>query len=147
MHPYMHTSGATCAHIWSVGLEPSRYACIETQQCLCCRERWWAAVSVLFAFFTMLFCILLTIFDAFHHDNLHWGFAVVFFISLIICGIAYLVEIGREWQYSHFVARWLLCNEAHVGLFIQNASVWMLSAASLQRTVMPGGHRALPALA
>ena len=60
------------------------------------RERAWAAVATFFAFSTMVFCILLTIFDAFNHDNLHWGFAVVFFISLIICGVASLVEIACE---------------------------------------------------
>lgn len=58
------------------------------------RERAWAVVSTFFAFFTMLFCILLTIFDAFNHDTLHWPFAATFFICLVLSGIANLVEIA-----------------------------------------------------
>ena len=37
-----------------------------------------------FAFFTAIFVILLSVFDAFNHSNLHWPFALTFFICLVI---------------------------------------------------------------
>ena len=38
--------------------------------------------------------MLQTIFDAFKHDNLHWAFALTFFVCLVISGIANLTEIA-----------------------------------------------------
>ena len=38
--------------------------------------------------------LLQTIFDAFNHSNLHWAFALAFFICLVISGIANLTEIA-----------------------------------------------------
>ena len=77
---YSHRSAVSCSSV------PLTF-CI-------CRERIWAFISSFFAFFTMLFCILLTIFDAFNHSSLHWPFAATFFICLVLSGIANLVEIA-----------------------------------------------------
>ena len=59
-------------------------------------ERVAAALSVIFAFICALGCILLTIFDTFHHQTLHWTFAGIFFVALLLSGLFNLIELGGE---------------------------------------------------
>ncbi|KAK9830573.1 hypothetical protein WJX72_012565 [[Myrmecia] bisecta] len=60
------------------------------------RLRWWeraaSALSVIFGFVCAVCCILLTIFDTFHHSRLHWTFAAIFFVCLLISGFFNMVE-------------------------------------------------------
>lgn len=48
-------------------------------------ERVSAALSVIFAFLCALGCILLTIFDAFRHQTLHWTFSGIYLSCLPAC--------------------------------------------------------------
>ena len=57
-------------------------------------ERASAAISVIFAFICAVACILLTIFDAFAHETLHWTFSGIFFIALLISGLFNMIELG-----------------------------------------------------
>lgn len=59
-------------------------------------ERAASGLSVIFAFICAVCCILLTIFDAFNHSHLHWGFSGVFFVALIISGVCNMVEIAGK---------------------------------------------------
>ena len=59
-------------------------------------ERVSAALSVIFAFICALGCILLTIFDTFNHQTLHWTFAGIFFVALLLSGLFNMVELGGE---------------------------------------------------
>ena len=59
-------------------------------------ERVAAALSVIFAFICALGCILLTIFDTFHHQTLHWTFAGIFFVALLLSGLFNMIELGGE---------------------------------------------------
>lgn len=65
-------------------------------------ERISAALSVIFAFICAVGCILLTIFDTFHHSTLHWTFAIIFFVALLLSGLFNMIELGGEtcmqWQ-------------------------------------------------
>lgn len=65
-------------------------------------ERVAAALSVIFAFICALGCILLTIFDTFNHSTLHWTFAIIFFVALLLSGLFNMIELGGEicmqWQ-------------------------------------------------
>ena len=66
-------------------------------------ERASAAISVIFAFICAVACILLTIFDAFAHETLHWTFSGIFFIALLISGLFNMIELGgKAWHSHHF---------------------------------------------
>lgn len=59
-------------------------------------ERASSGLSVIFAFICAVACILLTIFDAFNHEVLHWTFSGIFFVALLLSGLFNMIEIGGD---------------------------------------------------
>ena len=63
-------------------------------------ERVSAALSVIFALICALGCILLTIFDAFRHQTLHWTFSGIFFVALLLSGLFNMIELGGKTSFA-----------------------------------------------
>ena len=78
-------------------------------------ERVSAALSVIFAFICALGCILLTVFDTFKHQTLHWTFSAIFFVALLLSGLFNMIELGGEMAIMHTLLSMLLFQECQSG--------------------------------